>query len=458
VAGGAWSGPVESAVGVDDPDVVGVGDPGLADLGDPATDVGHYHLDLTVDPTSGAITEGVAVIELGAVDDLEEVSLDLAGLTVEAVAVDGDPAAARRDGPRLVVPVELAEGDRATVTVCYSGTPEPVASAALFDVPVGWQLATDGVFVLAEPEGARTWFPVDDHPTDKATYTIEVTVPDGWVAVANGVGGATATVDPDGGSTHRWEMRQPMAPYLATVLVGRFERTELSAVGGVPVDVWAVEGAPSGAVEVLSAQSEVLDVLVGLFGPYPFDDLGSALLPGRALGHGLLDRVALETQGLSIYGLGAVSEATLVHETAHQWFGNSVTLTSWTRDLWWVEGLATYAQWLHAEQLHGRGAYDAEVASARRTVDRLDGEIGDLDPTDLFGTLAYQGGALVFAALRDEVGEDDLLEVLRTFAERHRHANATTDDLVAVASEVAGRDLARFFAAWLGPARDRPSA
>lgn len=462
VEGGAWKGEVTSVVGRDASDVAGVGDPGFADLGDPRTDVEHYSLDLVVDPVEGAITAGVADVRVRAVEDLDSVAFDLVGLDVVAVAVDGGAVAARREGARLVVPMALRAGEVARVVVCYSGTPQPVPTEALLGARVGWQRAEGGVFVLAEPEGARTWFPVDDHPTDKATFDVTVTVPEGWTAVANGVGGVVADEDADGPRatgtiTSRWEMAQPMAPYLATVLVGRYERDDLGEVEGVPVDVWAVEGAPVRAVEVLAAQPEVLELLAGWFGPYPFDDLGSALLPGRAVDSELLDRVALETQGLAIYGMGAVSHGTLVHETAHQWFGNSVSITSWTRDLWWVEGMATYAQWLEVEETGGAAAYDDQVASARRTVARLDGEIGDLDPADLFGNLAYQGGALVLAELRAEVGDEAFFAALRRFLDRHRHGNATTDDLVAVVSEVADRDLAGFFDRWLGPAEDRPT-
>lgn len=457
VADGAWEGAVTSAVGVDDPEVAGVGDPGFEDLGDPTTDVEHYHLRLEVDPSDGTIESGTANIWVTAEEDVEEISLDLVGMEVHAVAVDGAAVEAERRGARLVVPAELDEGGGAVVTVCFSGIPEPVPSRAIFGAKVGWQLAEGGVFVLSEPEGARSWYPVDDHPTDKATYDFELVVPEGWSAVTNGEGGLAEGSDPDGATrVYRWSMRDPMAPYLATVVIAPMEHRELGSVGGVPVGTWIAEGSPARAASAMEHHEEALEFLVEIFGPYPFSRLDSALIPGSVPGNTVLESVALETQALPIYGLHAVNVETVVHEVAHQWWGNSVSIESWTRDLWWVEGMATFSQWMWRES-QDPSTYVDTRDSALRAVAMSDGSIGDLDPTDLFGQLTYQGGAVVFAALREEVGDAEVLQILRTFVERHAHSNASTDDLIAVASEVHGEDMSDFFAMWLGPAEARPT-
>ena len=248
-----------------------------------------------------------------------------------------------------------------------------------------------------------------------------------------------------------------MAPYLATVAVGDYERAAYPAVGDVPVEGWAPVGVARGLRD-LAVQPEVLEVLVDLLGPYPFATYGGVVLPGTP-DDVFLRGVALETQAMAIYAPGTTVESVIVHETAHQWFGDSVTVESWRDDLWWVEGFATYAEWVWLEAGEGVEAYDDAVRGAARLVERSEGRIGRAPDDGLFDPLRYQGGGLVFHALRREIGEEDFVAFLRTFVDRYRHANASTDDLIAVAEEVSGEDLEGFFTDWLDePDPDRRPA
>ena len=475
-----------TAVLVDDPSVEGIGDPALPDLGDPALDVTGYDLSLSVDPSTAGIDAAVARLRIEVLAPTEEVRLDLVGLDVGGVVVDGTVVDARREGAKLVVPLPggLAPGEVAEVTVCYSGDPVAVSSPAIFSAPVGWNPATGGTFVLSEPEGARTWYPVNDHPTDKAPYRFTVTVPRGQVVVANGalVAGPIActgdvppgsppgtgddepcaeTGDEGGGagatSTFVWEMAEPMAPYLATVVIGDLQRRALDPVGDVPVEVWLPRDADPTTVEALEGSSAAIAFLEDVLGPYPFAAYGGVVVPGAAEAP-ILDGVALETQAMSIFGADAALPSVVVHEAAHQWIGDAVTVERWASDLWYVEGFATYAEWLLVEERSGEVEYRGFVESAEDSLVAEVDPIGDLDPEALFTPVPYQGGALVFHALRRAIGDEAFFTFLRTFVDRYSGGNASTDDLVATASEVAGEDLAPLVDAWLGPPSARPPA
>ena len=179
--------------------VAGAGDPYYPDLGNPGYRAGHYTLDLTVDPVQGTLA-GTAQIQARSTRALSRLSLDLAGLTVRRVTVDGAAAAASRAGDKLVItparPVPAGRGFQ--VTVAYQGTPRPIADPSgdsTGAAQVGWHHDGDEVYVASETAGARTWYPVNDTPGDKASYTFRVTVPAGYVAVANGL--------PDRAQQHR---------------------------------------------------------------------------------------------------------------------------------------------------------------------------------------------------------------------------------------------------------------
>ncbi len=208
-----------ASLGCDDPDagLTGVGDPYFPHAGNSGYDVLSYEISLAVDPASEGI-EGVVVIFSETTQDLRSFSLDLVGLEVGGVTVDGVKAEYRREGQELIIscPEQLGAGATFSTEVSYSGTPEVIKDAESFSM--GWQHVGDVTYTLDEPQGAATWFPVNDHPSDKATYLFRITVPKPYVAAANGV--LVDTIAEGYDRTFVWEMKQPLASYLATVSVG----------------------------------------------------------------------------------------------------------------------------------------------------------------------------------------------------------------------------------------------
>ena len=426
----------------------GVGDEYFPGLGNGGYQVERYVLALDVDPQAGTI-DATATIEAVASEDLSGFHLDLIGLEVGEVSVDGEAAPASRDDRELLIELRdpIAAGDEFVVVVPYRGSPQPVVSEALG--PVGWTPIGGGSsFVLSEPEGAATWFPANDHPSDKALFRFEITTPGGVDAAANGL---LVSQEPTGAGGTRWvyESAHPMAPYLATVAIGGLT-FEDAAPGpdGLPIrNVYDDDIAP-GAAATMARQGEMVDFFDGLFGPYPFEAYGALVMD-------VPTGVALETQTLSLFGndiidIGPIAEEIVAHELAHQWFGNSVSLQRW-QDIWLNEGFATYAQWLWAE--HARGTPIADIArGAHSGLDQTGfGDLppGDPGPENLFAPSVYERGGLALHELRGQIGDDAFFSVLRRWASERADGNGTTEDFVALAEEVAGTQLDDVFDRWL---------
>ncbi|MFJ5712102.1 M1 family metallopeptidase [Streptomyces sp. NPDC093105] len=428
------------------PGASGLQDPYFPRLGNGGYDVSHYALDLAFDPDGGRL-DGTARITARATQDLSALNLDLAGLTVSGATVDGEPAAVNRAGDELTLRPrdELPRGTEFTVIVDYAGVPEPLTDPD--GSTEGWLNTSDGAVAVGEPAGSMTWFPGNHHPSDKASYEIALTAPSRLAALSNGVrvsagpasGGRTRTV---------WRQPEPMASYLATVMIGRYETTTGTALGDVPV-VTAVE--PSLAAATAALRAELPTLLArqqDRFGPYPFGAAGAVIITDGLLGY------ALETQTRPVFPASSFDRTTLVHELAHQWFGNSVTPESW-QDIWLNEGFATYAEWLYAEE---HGSVPARDSFVSAFAEEANWAFPPADPPtaeNLFDPPVYQRGAMVLHKLRETVGDEVFDELLRGWAAKYRHANASTEDFTGYAESVAGRDLDGVWDVWLY-GRDRP--
>jgi aminopeptidase N len=421
------------------------GDPYFPAAGNGGYEVRHYDLDLRYTPVTRSLSARARIKAEAGREDLNSFSLDLRGLTVSSVRVNGRPAGFVQNGPELVVtPARVLEArDRFIVDVSYGGTTgQPTDSTgALY----GWVSYPDGAFVANEPDGAPTWFPVNDAPYDKATYDFRITVPRGTVAVANGdlLGSRTR----DGWTTFRWSADEPMASYLSMAASGNYQLTTSRTADGLPIinavdqDLSAAEQAETAAS--LAQQPAMIAYFSRLFGPYPFGSFGAVVDDDENAGY------ALENQTRPIYS-GPPAESTVAHELAHQWYGNSVTPKRW-RDIWLNEGFATYSEWLWAAHRGGdsvQAQFDAAYARPESNA-FWQLTIGDPGPTGLFDAAIYDRGAMTLHALRLEIGDEAFFRVLRAWAQRNRFGVVSTDDLVRLAERVSGEQLEALFTAWL---------
>ncbi|AKJ15095.1 metallopeptidase [Streptomyces incarnatus] len=423
------------------PGAPGAGDPYFPLSGNGGYHVRHYDLTLRYD-TSSRHLDGRAVLAARAGQDLSRFDLDLTGLKVTGVTVDGTSAAFRRAGQELVVTPghTLRTGRVFRVTVAYDGTPQPVTDPD--GSADGWIPTDDGAFVAGEPQGAMTWFPANAHPRDKSSYDITITVPQGRTAVSNGelLGRRTE----HGRTTFHWRESRPMAAYLATATVGTFRVEQYTTPDGIHVYNAVDPREASAAAPVLKKLPSVLAWESGLFGPYPFRSAGSVVDHAPGVGY------ALETQTRPLYD-SAPDISTLVHESAHQWFGDSVSLTAW-KDIWLNEGFATYAEWLYAEQHGGDSAQKTfDALYARSAGDHLwafpPGDPGS--GRNIFDTPVYARGAMTLHEVRKAVGDADFFRILRAWAAAHREAHGTTAQFERLAERISGKRLDGLFRTWL---------
>ena len=419
-------------------------DPYVPGHGDPSWGATHYALELAYD-VAGNRLDGQAVIDAVAREDLTRVVLDLAHLGVDKVSVDGRPPAkyAVRQG-RLVVTLAgaIEEGSEFSVLVKYSGQPRPLDDPILGDA--GWEELEDGVLVAGQPHGAPTWFPCNDRPDDKASYAITVRTQPDYTVVSNG----RLRSRQRRGSTVSWsyEQDEPMATYLATVQIGRYELRDLHDVT-VPTTAAVPADAGDGFEAAFGRQHEMMATFVELFGPYPFSAYAVVVTADDL-------EIPLESQTLSTFGRNFLTDdwesvRLVAHELAHQWFGNAVTLGSW-RDIWLHEGFACYSEWLWSEASGGETA----DAWARRHHERLsdldqDLVLSDPGPELMFDDRVYKRGALTLHALRLTVGDDAFFSLLRAWVAEHHGGTVSTSHLVAFAAQQTGADLGALFDAWL---------
>ncbi len=337
------------------PAIVGV--TGATEVGDPITpgdgsggiDVRHYALDIDARDSSGRI-EVIDRLEITATQDLAEFSLDLAGMDLGPVTVDGATAVTRRSGNDVIITPSSAipNGTQFGVELRYAGIPKPLPDVAVGE-SLGWLRSPAGdTYVVAEPGAAKTFIASNDHPSDPATFSFTIRTTGMDSAAANG---EMTSRTPEGADTvWTYEMDDPMATYLVQVAIGDYELTPPDTTAAPTIRNVVVRSATGKVGPSLSRIREIVDLFQTRFGPYPFDEVGCLVAdsPGS---------FALETQSLVImpalwFGGAAEDSAgttrILAHEISHQWFGNAVPLARWG-DIWLNEGFATWAEWWWAE-------------------------------------------------------------------------------------------------------------
>ncbi len=470
-----------------------LGDPLLPQLGNGGYDAKHYRIELDYDPEANRFDSARTTIRARATSSLSSFSLDFQDdLEVTRVTVSGRRAHFRFEDatPRLSNDPEVTQprklvvsphpstrpkaGRGFTVVVSYRGIPVQITDPDTSSegwiracYPLAVPQTCDGSFVVNEPMGAQSWFPSNNYPTDKATFDTRITVPSSKTAL--GVGElASRTRHRDGTTTWRWTEDDPTATYLTTATVGDFDyvtgtMTETSTGRNLRVynaiDSSATPSQKAAIQASLDRAPGQVNFLSNLFGRYPFDSTGAVADRAAGVGYALEVQTKPHYAGGFTSGNPSINIGTQLHELAHQWVGNSVTLASWS-DIWFNEGWANWSQWWW--QFRENGGDDPAVLfdDLYATTPAEDWEIApavlDGDPTNMFASFpTYDRGAMTVQGFREIVGDAVFFRFVKDLTGRFEHGNISTRQFIGFA--VARSGLARadrallrdFFDQWL---------
>jgi aminopeptidase N len=434
-----------------------VGDDLYPAIGNGGYDALAYRLRLGYRPAARML-DGRARMAALATQDLRSFSLDLQGLVVRGVRVGGVPAFFRRRATKLIVTplAGIAAGSRFALAVTYRGVVRPVREPS--SGRTGLIATRSGATVASQPIGAQNWMPSNNTPADKALFDVSMRVPSGLEMLGNGR--LSARRRTGRWTDFRWVEDRPMATYLVTATLGRYEVIRSRTAAGLPLYSGLDHGPGPGGQRpsrhrlahrraLLRRIGSVIARLQRLLGPYPFASAGGIVANAPDLDD------ALETQSRPVY-VGEFDAETQIHELAHQWFGDMVTITR-HRDMWLHEGFATWATWWARHEANPDAPTTAEAAArVYRRSERHSGHLRDVwrpaivrRPQDLFGDAVYERGATLLEALRQRVGDRIFRRILRDWLAEHAYANATTRDFIALSERDAGQPLDDLFDDWL---------
>jgi aminopeptidase N len=425
----------------------------------PLVDAQHYSFRLTLltDDSNANQNEiqGEATVTLRVLDDnVRKLFLDLTsvtangkGMKVTGVTSSGQAVVFTHSANRLQLPVstKVKAGQDITFVISYRGSPGN--GLRLRNNIHGDRTA----FSENWYNNARQWLPTIDHPYDKATDEFIITTKADYQVIGNGA--LIEQLDLPGGlrRTH-WKQSVPIASWLYSIGVARFIVQQGGIVRGVPLSYWAFpQDAEKGLAALKQGSRESFEFFSDRIAPYPYAKLAHV----EAAGIG----GATEHATNIFYGEDSVTlgNAPTVHETAHQWFGNSVTEHDWN-DVWLSEGFATYLALLYFEHANGRDDFVEGVRSSRDLVLQFEKEqtntplvhvnLNESNESPL-NTLVYEKGAWTLHMLRNLIGTEIFWQGIREYYQRHMNGHASSDDFRHMMERVSGRDLSWFFQQWL---------
>ncbi|MEF9981411.1 MAG: M1 family metallopeptidase [Glutamicibacter sp.] len=410
--------------------------------GSPTYTVEHYDLSLVIKLASNLL-DGRAMLRIRALEDINEVALNLSGLKIIKATCQGRKVPVAKKHHRMVVslPAVVKAGERVELNLRYAGSPQ--AENGLWG-ELGWEELTDGILVSGQPVGASTWYPCNDHPSHKSSYRFEISADAGYRVVANG-----QLVDHRrSASRETWvyEQREPMASYLATVQIGRYSQIPFDEGGHLVA--YSVPGTEVPVRGAFAKQTAMAELFERKFGPYPFESYKIVVVDDEL-------EIPLEAQGLSIFGKNHLSlqweaQRLIAHEFAHQWFGNSLTPGRW-KDIWLNEGFACFSEWVYSEEAQVM-ALDERARHAWAMLEGLPQDImvGDPGPQDMFDDRVYKRGALALYALMRRLGETDFYTMLRQWTATHQHSTVSTQEFADLLGHYApAEEIQDILDAWL---------
>ncbi|MBM3984892.1 MAG: M1 family metallopeptidase, partial [Planctomycetes bacterium] len=428
----------------------------------PVVDITHYDVRVDIDHRAGLVV-GSASVEFRALPDrpatellLDAVELQVAGVWDES---GNELAWELRDHVlRVRLSQPLPPGKPGSVSIdwrCWPRRGLYVVGPSAAEPTRPWHIWTQG-----QTHEARHWLPVWDQPDDRATHVLAVTVDADFTTMAAGER-LGSRVDPrTGRRTDTWGLEVPHPAYLITLVAGQLAESELPSASQ-PLPVLADPAAQDAAQANLAATDDVLAFFATWTGrPYPYPKYAQCMVRDfTAGGQENISATTLMHETLHAPQDGPQedlrTEDLVVHEAAHQWFGDLVTCRDWSH-LWLNEGFATYGELLWARHARGEDAaramalaWQRQMTDAERADSRPIEWPGYPEPDALFDTHRYEGAATRLHLLAAELGDETLRRGVQLYLRAHEAGGVVTDDLRAALEQASGRDLSRFFAEWI---------
>jgi aminopeptidase N len=415
--------------------------------GNPGLDVLHYGLDLSWAPDTTTLT-GTATVQIRPVTSASEINLDFKPYALDAVTVDGVKADAKVQSEKLVVPVAVTADQPVTLVVRYHGKPTttPLPSHRGDAEPLGLTIAKDkSIWTMQEPYGAYTWYPANDQPSDKALYDISVTAPKGWSAIAAG------TPAGQQGDTFRYTSAVPMASYLQTLAVGKYKKITATGPHGLPLTYWYRPGVDDKFLPSLKKSPGFIKFLEAHYGTFPLPTAGLVLVDSDSA----METQQMVTLGDRIFkkwGKAELSyfEEDILHEYAHQWFGDTVTPATWT-DLWLNEGWAQYSQFLFEQST--QHFTDAQLETFLRHYDAIDrkkvGPPGKPKAANFAEDNVYLCPATMLKQLYDAMGKKKFFQVATAWVQSRKYTTQSRASFIAFVNQQTGKNYTKLINSWL---------
>jgi aminopeptidase N len=422
----------------------------------PAVEAEHYVFRLTLLTTESREIEGEATVRLHvAHNGANEALLDLTskipdgtGMTVTRVTSHGQPVSFthEHDRLRLPLPAHMKAGDDVTFDIAYHGQPSN-----------GLRLVTNihgerTAFSENWFHNARQWLPTIDHIAEKATAEFIVTTKAEYQVISNGI--LMDQVDLPGSlrRTH-WSQDVAVSPWLYSLGIAHFVVHYEAPVKGIQLSFWAFPQDADKGLEALERDARgAFEFFSETVGAYAYQKLAHVEAAGMGGGTEHATNIFYGEKGVS------AGNAPVVHETAHQWFGDAVTESDWN-DVWLSEGFATYFTLLYTEHAAGRDAFLDGLRRSRDRVLQLEKTQPNtpvvhvnFDESKADGPnnqLVYQKGSWALHMLREQIGTDAFWRGIRRYYQAHKNGLASTADLAGAMEQASGQDLSWFFNQWL---------
>ena len=419
----------------------------------------HYLVNITLNNQLSEITSAIARINVLVLKPTTLIDLDFGELTTDAVTVNSSSVTFSHKNGKLQInlPQGVNAGTRLVVTVNYHGKPKE--GLILTNDKDGKPSAVGDNW----PDRVHHWIPTLDHPSAKATITFNITAPAGAEVVANG---RLDHVETSANGQRTWSFSEgvPIPPYCMIIGVGQFARVEPTGPAVTPLSYYVPQSERHLAEKGFAPTNPSLQFFTQTIAPYPYEKL--AMIVGATRWGGMENSSAIvftanlftrsESAPVSkTYGIPAGNVSVIAHEIAHQWFGDSVTESTWA-DVWLSEGFATYFAGLFLQRYEGEDVFQSYMKNAATRIFAYEKEkrapIFDRDTENLLDILnanSYQKGSWVLHMLRSNLGDEIFFRGIRNYYAAHKNSVATTEDLRTALEKASGKNLRPFFTRWI---------